>query len=99
MCWRSPNQVGEYVVLKPAATSEHLTDTPPADSRKLPPRIDTLQIDYLNLIDETGIVGANQPYNIAAMDSTTQRALSNKGILGQVCNVLMLAQQGFCKVA
>ena len=92
LCWRSPNQVGEYIVLKPAANSEHLTDYPPADSRKLPPRIDTLQVEYLNLIDENITVGTNQSYSIAAMDSTIQRAIANKGILGLTCNVLMLAQ-------
>jgi hypothetical protein len=92
LCWRSPNQVGEYVVLKPAADSVYLTDYPTADSRLLPPRIDTLQVEYLNLIDDNVIIGANQPYGIATMDTSIQRALANKGILGQVCNVLMLAQ-------
>src|SRR5258708_24675286 len=59
IAWRSPNQAGEYVVLQPTLGSRLLewktvegnVTFPQADSRKLFPRTDTRQRDYLALVD------------------------------------------------
>ena len=59
LAWRSPNQLGEYVLLRPTEDSHiHEWETidststfPLADSRDLPPRIDTLQVNYQQLVD------------------------------------------------
>jgi hypothetical protein len=99
LCWRSPNQVGEYVVLKPTTDSDTLAwETtgeaviyPTADSRLLPPRIDTVTVDYLNLVDESEN-GTDQAYSISAMQTTIDRAISNDGVLGGHCNLLMVSQ-------
>jgi hypothetical protein len=57
---------------------------PPTDSRTLFPRTDTIQREYLGLIDQvtaTGL-GKGKPYNIAVMDETIERAKANAGGLG-----------------
>jgi len=66
LAWRSPNQAGEYVVLKPTVDSHPLAWStvneeaaacseavayPEADSRQLPPRVDFTETDYLGLVD------------------------------------------------
>jgi hypothetical protein len=60
LAWRSPNQVGEYVVLKPAADSAvpswkaaagDEVSFPAGDSRRLPKRVDHTATRYLNLVD------------------------------------------------
>jgi hypothetical protein len=92
LCWRSPNQAGEYIVLKPTIGSRVLdwqtvdgaVTFPPTDSRTLFPRTDTIQREYLGLIDQvtaTGL-GKGKPYNIAVMDETIERAKANAGGLG-----------------
>lgn len=106
LAWRSPNQVGEYVVLKPTADSQtlpwtaSLTDDgeketavyPPADSRKLPPRVDFTETEYLGLVDlETaGGLGAGEAYSVEVMEEAISRAIANQGALGMYCNSLML---------
>jgi hypothetical protein len=102
LVWRSPNQTGEYLVLKPTLGSYTLdwptvsgtVQYPPADSRALPPRIDTRPTDYLNLIDpqSAGGLGEGQPYSIDAMDLTLARARANAGALGMYCNTLMVSK-------
>ncbi len=100
LAWRSPNQLGEYVILHPTEDSHELTwetadgpvSYPQADSRKLMPRIDTVQVDYLGLVDEAtaGGLGEGQPYSIGVMDATIERAQANAGALGMYCNSLMV---------
>src|SRR5690606_16134838 len=59
LAWRSPNQLGEYIVLRPTEDShipEWETDgntrtSPLADSRDLPARIDSISVNYLNLVE------------------------------------------------
>ncbi|MCP4357746.1 MAG: hypothetical protein GY796_07000, partial [Chloroflexi bacterium] len=60
LAWHSPNQVGEYVVLKPIDNSHNLSwsmpdggavSYPQADSRELPPRVDFTETAYLGLVD------------------------------------------------
>jgi len=97
LAWRSPNQVGEYVVLKPTASSAALEWAttgepiicPAADSRRLPPRTDSTQPEYLNLVAKNGRL-SNQPYSIAALDEAVMQAEANQGILGMTCNSLMV---------
>jgi hypothetical protein len=101
LAWRSPNQVGEYVVLKPTAVSHDLpwataegaaATYPPADSRKLPPRVDMTETDYLGLVDpETaGGLGEEQGYTVEVMEAAVRRAVANQGALGMYCNSLMI---------
>ncbi|MEO8391538.1 MAG: hypothetical protein ABI700_00965 [Chloroflexota bacterium] len=99
LCWRSPNQHGEYVVLKPETHSLALTwydgtrtsSYPPNDSRKLPQRIDFSTPDYLNLIPEDTTIN-DSAYSIDAMWDTVKRIRQNEGALGMYCNLLMLTQ-------
>lgn len=99
LCWRSPNQVGEYVLLRPTddchtvvwRTGDEPLLYPPGDSRKLPPRIDTVQVNYLNLVDDAAIEGGPN-YSVAAIQPAIERARANGGALGQYCNLLLLAK-------
>ena len=102
LCWRSPNQAGEYIVLKPTLGSRVLAwetvdgevTFPPGDSRTLFARTDTVDRAYLGLIDPnsaTGL-GKGKPYSIEVMDETIERAKANGGGLGMYCNLLMLSK-------
>jgi hypothetical protein len=106
LAWRSPNQVGEYVVLRPTADSHGLPWTtsqdedgerevtlyPEADSRKLPPRVDLTDTAYLGLVDSStaGGLGEGESYSVAVMEAAIERAIANQGALGAYCNALML---------
>jgi hypothetical protein len=103
LVWRSPNQLGEYVVLKPTADSEllywdaHTQNScfQPMNIKALPPRIDTIQPNYMGLVDPNtaGSLGEwFNDYSIGAMDSTIARARQNRGALGMYCNALLLAR-------
>jgi hypothetical protein len=102
LCWRSPNQAGEYVVLQPTlgsypldwTTTRGVAQYPPADSRMLPPRKDMLNVTYQHLIHTApqGEIGTGKPYSIEAMRETQARAIANAGTLGTYCNMLMLSQ-------
>lgn len=101
LAWRSPNQVGEYVVLRPTADSQALPWTavgdetaiyPEADSRNLPLRVDFTDPEYLGLVDpETaGGLGEGKAYSVDVMEAAVERAVANQGALGMYCNSLML---------
>ncbi|MBK8988383.1 MAG: hypothetical protein IPM39_20340 [Chloroflexi bacterium] len=106
LAWRSPNQVGEYVILRPTAASHALPWTtsmndagergttvyPPADSRSLPLRVDFMEIEYLGLVDPgtAGGLDEEDAYSVAVMESAISRAIANQGALGMYCNSLML---------
>lgn len=104
LIWRSPNQLGEYVVLEPTEESEYLNwDTThgsmlefmPADQNALPPRIDELNPDYLGLVNPNTAGGLGEwlpEYSIEGMKFTIQRASQNRGALGQYCNALLLSK-------
>jgi hypothetical protein len=101
LAWRSPNQVGEYVVLKPTEQSHDLPwataggeaiSYPAADSRVLPLRIDQTETDYLGLVDPetSGGLGEGEAYGVEVMEQAVSRAVANQGALGMYCNSLML---------
>lgn len=99
LCWRSPNQTGEYVVLKPTIgsynldwkTTEGEITYPPADSRLLPARKDKVQKHYLDLVDNRPPMGSGE-YSIEVMNATIKQSIDNTGALGMYCNQLMLFQ-------
>lgn len=106
LAWRSPNQVGEYVILRPTADSHTLSWTtsmndegeretavyPAADSRNLPPRVDFVETAYLGLVDpdSAGNLGAGAAYSVDVMETAVAQAIANQGALGMYCNSLML---------
>ncbi len=104
LTWRSPNQLGEFVVLKPTENSADLTWTtangdtlsyPKADSRHLPQRIDSQTVTYANAVDpETagGIGEDAKSYSTDVMHAAIERSVANAGVLGMYCNALMLHQ-------
>jgi len=103
LIWRSPNQLGEYVILELTEDSEYLYwetaersfEFIPMDSNALPPRIDTLNPNYLGLVNPDTAGGLGEwltEYSIEGMDFTIRRAQQNRGALGQYCNALMLSK-------
>jgi hypothetical protein len=100
LIWRSPNQLGEYVILKPTAGSHAIAwDTPGGalsypqmQSRLLPPRIDSVSYQYGSLVDASDSEHMCESYSIVAMASTIRRAAANQGVLGGFCNVAMLCK-------
>jgi hypothetical protein len=103
LAWRSPNQLGEYVLFRPTPDShipvwETVDDSlsfPQADSRQLPERSDRMRVNYLNLVDPDSAGGLGEwlpDYSIEAMSFTMGRASQNRGALGMYCNLLLLAR-------
>ena len=100
LIWRSPNQVGEYVVLRPTAHSHVLAwDTangrlaaPQMKSRLLPNRIDSANYQYGHLTEASDSSQVGASYSIEAMASTIRRAAANQGVLGAHCNALMVCK-------
>lgn len=101
LAWRSPNQVGEYVVLRPTSDSHTLPwarvegepfTYPQADSSQLPPRVDFTETAYLGLVDQAtaGGLGEGETYSVDVMAAALERAIANQGALGMYCNSLML---------
>lgn len=100
LVWRSPNQLGEYVVLQPTANS-HVVEWdvldgqlsyPKMQSRLLPDRIDSANYQYGRLSEASDSQKVAESYSIEAMLSTIQRAAANQGVLGAHCNALMLCK-------
>lgn len=100
LIWRSPNQLGEYVVLQPTASSHAIEwdtlgrklATPKMKSRLLPNRIDSSNYQYGQLTEASDYNRTNVSYTIEAMASTIHRAAANQGVLGAHCNALMLCK-------
>ena len=104
LAWRSPNQVGEYVILRPTTDSHTLPWTtsvhdggeretavyPPADSRKLPPRVDFVETAYLGMVDPDTAGDLGAAYSVEVMETAVAQAIANQGALGMYCNSLML---------
>ena len=99
LVWRSPNQVGEYAVLRPAKGSDDLTwlvtdgheatFVPGLDSRHLPTRIDKQGIQYDRLPAGRKGVEASA-YSIANLWKIISQVEANLGVLGGYCNALLL---------
>lgn len=106
LIWRSPNQLGEYVVLEPTSESDVLVwetatgvnnspNYPGMNINALPPRIDTIEPNYMGLVDARTAGGLGEwlsDYSIEGMDYTLNRARQNRGALGAYCNALLLAR-------
>jgi hypothetical protein len=100
LVWRSPNQLGEYILLKPTEDAHKLEWAVPGgvliyptlDSRLLPPRIDAVAYSYKPLNAEEGDEEASSVYSVDALWPTVERAAANKGTLGAYCNALMLSR-------
>ena len=100
LIWRSPNQLGEYVVLEPTAGSHTIEwdipngvlSYPKMNSRLLPNRIDSANYQYGELTEADDSIQGVTSYSISAMSSTIRRAAANRGTLGAFCNVTMLCQ-------
>lgn len=104
LVWRSPNQLGEYVVLQPTVNSHVIEwdvgdsiasgklSYPKMQSRLLPDRIDSVTYQYGRLTEASDSQLDAESYSIEAMLSTIQRAAANQGVLGGFCNVAMLCK-------
>ena len=100
LLWRSPNQLGEYVVLQPTADTHEIAwdvpgrklSYPHMESCLLPHRIDRLNYQYGELREASSGFQSIPSYSIAAMASTIQRAVDNQGTLGSFCNVTMMCK-------
>jgi hypothetical protein len=100
LLWRSPNQLGEYLVLKPTADGHTIQwDTPAGplsypqmQSRLLPPRIDSVSYQYGSLAEASDPEQMCESYSIAVTASTIRRAAANRGVLGGFCIVAMLCK-------
>lgn len=103
LAWRSPNQLGEYVLLAPTGDcytipwqiSSTTITWPHMDSRKLPARIDTVDYTYGELIPFPQFHA--ETYSIEAMQPAISNAIANGGMLGAYVNALMVlkATYGF----
>lgn len=100
LVWRSPNQLGEYVVLQPTVNSHALrwetavgqVSAPQMQSRLLPNRIDSCNYQYGELTEASDSNRTNVSYSVEAMASTIHRAAANQGVLGGFCNVAMICK-------
>ncbi len=90
LAWRSPNQLGEYVILEPTRESLEINTHPPMDSRNLPPQILTVNYEYERL--ERFQEAKYTEYSMAAMDAAINQVRTNRGGLGSYCNLLMLCK-------
>jgi hypothetical protein len=90
LCWRSPNEVGQYAVLRPTQDSDTIwwdtgvdkTAWPKMDNDLLP--LGTK--DHLNLVPvETN--RNDEHYSLQAMDAAIKNAQENIFTLGFVCNL------------
>jgi hypothetical protein len=101
LLWRSPNGVGEHMLLQPTATSQAFVwqrpdgtsvVNPPGDSRQLPRRID--QAEALGLTHYSAAVkpsnpGQLGPYQPQISPPTVDTLLANKGVVGAYCNYIL----------
>ncbi|MCA9956485.1 MAG: hypothetical protein KC434_17270, partial [Anaerolineales bacterium] len=101
LVWRSPNQMGEYAVLEPTASSHIIAwdvpggrqlTYPKMNSRLLPPRIDICTYQYGELSEAGDAHRTYVSYSVAAMSATIAQAAANQGVLGGFCNVAMLCK-------
>jgi hypothetical protein len=100
LLWRSPNQLGEYVVLRPTQQSYEIRwrtadggyiAWPELDSSLLPPRVDRVDYTYSDLetLDD-GAGDGNTAYTTKALDPAIAMARTNAKLLGAYVNSQML---------
>ena len=100
LLWRSPNQLGEYILLQPTERSHTIAwetafgplTYPQMDSRLLPPRIDSVNYQYGSLAKTGDHTRVDRAYTISALRPTIFRAFANRGLLGGYVNVMMICQ-------
>ncbi len=101
LAWRSPNQLGEYVILKPTNNCHQIkwkipggrfVSYVPLDSRQLPPRVDRVAYEYAELTELDTESSGDDTYTVEAMDTSIKLAIGNQGTLGAFCNILMLTK-------
>ncbi|NLE76504.1 MAG: hypothetical protein GX605_07100, partial [Chloroflexi bacterium] len=101
LAWRSPNQLGEYALLRPTENSHTIQwaipggraiSYPKMNSRLLPPRIDSVSYQYGDLVEADDSPHVTTEYSIAAMASTISRAATNQGVLGSFCNIALITK-------
>lgn len=95
--WRSPNQLGEYIVMRPTSDSYEISwngeiSWPEHDSSLLATRKDRMNINYLNNYVVPAQTIEPHDYQLSSMDVAINQAQANVGGLGMYCNVLMLAK-------
>lgn len=88
LIWRSPNQPGEFVVLKPMVKIDG--EIPVVRKEDIPARIDERDIKSLGLVEETNYKEGE--YSVKAMWPSIVACARNIGALGMICNVLMVAE-------
>jgi hypothetical protein len=96
LVWRSPNNLGEYVVLKPTPNSHvptwHGVEVwQKRDGSLLPERADLQQVQYLNMVDheQVGNMGQGEVYSVEAMREVQATLEKNQGGLELYCNTLL----------
>jgi hypothetical protein len=101
LAWRSPNQLGEYVLLQPTEDSHIIQwaipggrtiSFPKMNSRLLPPRIDSRHYQYGDLEEADDRSQVATAYSIAAIQATVSQAATNQGTLGAFCNVALITK-------
>lgn len=98
LLWRSPNQLGEYIVLLPTANSDLIEWAtagepiiyPQMDSTHLTKRIDQRHYNYTGKLDNVERAEA-KPYTVKNMRVALSRAIGNSGALGMYCNWMMVS--------
>ncbi|MCB8944520.1 MAG: hypothetical protein H6658_12290 [Ardenticatenaceae bacterium] len=102
--WRSPNQLGEYVILNPTDSSHTIAwqtvdgaiTWPRLDSRQLPGRIDTASHAYGDL--QPFLTPKPSHYSIESMNQTILEATMNQSVLGRYVNILMVTKAVYGKL-
>ncbi len=104
LAWRSPNQKGEYVVLKPTAASASLpwreqdgtkSAYPTMHSSQLATRTDFVEKQYTGGIDPDAVTSFEAAYSVEGMTRVIDDAYRNDGILGMYCNAQMVQEAVF----
>lgn len=88
LIWRSPNGEGEYIVMLADSYGYQFSKYPEMDSRKLPPRIDTVKKEWQHL---PAIEKADVPdqYRSESLIFDIMRAENSAGNLGTFINTQM----------
>jgi hypothetical protein len=107
LVWRSPNEPGDYVALRPVGDSDISSFNTPngpltfrlGDSSNLPTRRDRADRTYLGYVPDSdgSNLGKGQPYSIPIMDLAIRQEAKNAAVLGMYVNNLMVQKLVFGK--